>query len=184
MTNRGGERLAAGALAALMLLWLWQARQLPYIVDGRPGPGFFPVWLAALGLALTLIILAGTFRRHQPDAPDPKAPPQDETQSTNQPERHVEPHQKTLGGDGAAQSTRAQALRLTGALAGLLAFLALMPLLGFVVGLAVYLLFLSLLVLRMRAVSGLAVSLGTVAFVYVVFGLLLNVPFPAGTIGI
>lgn len=152
MRTRLPDALVAGALAVLMLLWLWQASRLPYTVEGRPGPGFFPVWLSAVGALLSLSVLVTAVR---------KPPPSDEP-----------------------SSRWAGTVRLVGALLGAVAFLVLIPVLGFIVGLGLYLTYLCLVVMRIRVVSGLALSLGTAAVIYLVFGLVLDIPFPTGVMGI
>lgn len=188
MSRPGVERLAAGVLAALMLAWLWQASQLPYVVEGRPGPGFFPVWLAGLGLVLTLAVLGGTFWRRTPAGPGSDAESRGAAEEHGgmaaPPSAAAGPEPDPPAAAGTSPSWRAQAARPVGALLGLVAFLALVPVLGFVVTLAAFLVYLSLPVMRMPVPSALAVSLGTVAFVYVVFAVLLSVPFPTGLVGI
>jgi putative tricarboxylic transport membrane protein len=166
--NRLAEHLVAGVLAVLMLLWLWQATRLPYTVAGRPGPGFFPVWLSAIGLVLSIAVLVTGIRAPRPTRSDgePASPEPDDAQVDD------------------SGSRWAGTVRLVGALLGAIAFLVLMPMLGFAVGLALYLAYLCLVIMRMRVASALALSLGTSAVIYLVFDQLLAVPFPTGMVGI
>lgn len=160
--NRLAEHLMAGLLAVLMVLWLWQASRLPYTVAGRPGPGFFPVWLSAIGLTLSLVVLVAGIRTARQPRPDGEPPnPEDDP-----------------------RSRRTAMVRLLAALLGAVAFLMLMPILGFIVGLALYLAYLCLAVTRIRVVSAIALSQGTAAAIYLVFAVLLEVPFPTGLLGV
>ncbi|MFI6908227.1 tripartite tricarboxylate transporter TctB family protein [Nonomuraea sp. NPDC050394] len=167
-SNRLAGHLVTGILNVLMLLWLWQAWLLPYTVDGRPGPGFFPVWLSAIGLVLGVAIQVAGIR-----APRERA------------SLEPDPGQHGAEPDGVGpESGRAGAVRLGGALLGGVALLVLMPLLGFVTGLAVYLAYLCVVIIRMRVIGAIAISLGTAATIHLVFAVLLGVPFPTGLLGI
>lgn len=173
MSNRLAEHLVAGALTVLMLLWLWQASQLPYTVDGRPGPGFFPVWLSAIGLVLGIAVLVAGIRASRPARPDGEAASPEPDEQDGQDEAQADdPGQRWAG-----------TVRLVGALLGAVAFLLLMPILGFVVGLALYLAYLCLVIVRMRVPNALALSLGTAGVIYVIFAQLLEIPFPTGLMG-
>uniref|UniRef100_UPI00157C3546 tripartite tricarboxylate transporter TctB family protein n=1 Tax=Nocardiopsis dassonvillei TaxID=2014 RepID=UPI00157C3546 len=92
----------------------------------------------------------------------------------------------TAGGPGSlVEDTDAGRLwRPLGGLAGLVAFFLLVPVIGFLAGLTLLLLFLCFALIRMKPVTGLAVSLGTAAFVYAIFYLAFDVPFPLSLIGI
>jgi putative tricarboxylic transport membrane protein len=50
------ETLAAGAILAVGMLMLYYASHLPYMLDGVPGPGFLPLWIA-IGIVVTAILL-------------------------------------------------------------------------------------------------------------------------------
>ncbi|MFI6504478.1 tripartite tricarboxylate transporter TctB family protein [Nonomuraea typhae] len=165
MSNRLAGHLVTGTLTVLMLLWLWQASRLPYTVDGRPGPGFYPVWLSAIGLLLGVAVLIAEIRAPHTIRPDGEA---------------TDPEQN----DGGPEPRWAGAARLGGALLGAVALLALMPVLGFFVGLALYLAYLCAVIVGMRAAGALAISVGTATTIYLVFGVLLGVPFPTGLLGI
>jgi hypothetical protein len=66
---------------------------------------------------------------------------------------------------------------------GLIVMLVLTPSLGLVMSILLFLLFLTLWVQRLRVVTAIAASAGTVLFMYVVFVRLLDVPIPSGPLG-
>ena len=47
---------------ALFCFTVWQSLALPQIDDLGPGPGFFPFWLAAIGVVLSILLLVETAR--------------------------------------------------------------------------------------------------------------------------
>jgi hypothetical protein len=75
-------------------------------------------------------------------------------------------------------------LRVAAAVVALVIAVAAVPILGFFVALAGYLLLLTFVVQRLRPVVALASAGGTIALVYLLFGVLLRVPFPKGWFGI
>jgi hypothetical protein len=81
------------------------------------------------------------------------------------------------------EAGRAGLARVAVALAGLAVMMFLIGPLGLLLALFVYLAFLTLAIQRLSIVTGLLVSVGTIAFLYVVFDRLLNVPFPTGPLG-
>ena len=60
----------------------------------------------------------------------------------------------------------------------------LVPLLGLVLAILAFLLFLTLVVQRHSLAVGIGASVGTVVFVYVVFVHFLDVPIPKGPLGL
>jgi putative tricarboxylic transport membrane protein len=74
--------------------------------------------------------------------------------------------------------------RLAGAVVGLVIAVAVAERVGLIVAMTLYLLFVTLAIERIRPVTALAASLGTMALVYVVFVRLLGVPFPQGPLGL
>jgi len=147
-----GLLLAAGFAAAL-----WEASSFQYGTEFAPGPGFAPVWLSAIGIALSLLIAFHAFR------------------AARHPERSTDKRPDALD--------KAGLLRVGASLAGLVAMMVLASWLGLVPSILVFLLFLTLYVQRLSVVTGIAASVGTVVFVYVVFVLLLDVPIPSGPLG-
>lgn len=140
-------------LAAACLATLWQATALPYRSPTGPGPGFFPLWLALIGTALALLIAVNARR-----SPGLAAAPSEH------------------GG-------RPGLVRVAAAAGGLLLMIVLIPVLGFFLAVLAYLVFLALAIERLSLPVGLGTSLGTTAFVYLVFARFLRVPFPAGPLG-
>jgi putative tricarboxylic transport membrane protein len=134
---------------------LWEASTFQYRTEFAPGPGFAPVWISVLGIAVGLVIAAGALRRGR------RAGEADEREPVN--------------GRGIA--------RVIASLLGLLAMMAAVPWVGFVPAIFAFLLFLTLAVQRLPGWVALGTSVGTVLFVYVVFVRLLEVPIPAGPLG-
>ena len=147
-----GLLLAAGFGASL-----WEASSFQYGTEFAPGPGFAPVWLSAIGIALSLLLTIIAVRAsRQPRPSTGKAPD---------------------------ALDKAGLLRVGATLAGLVAMLAATPSLGLVPSILLFLLFLTLYVQRLSLLTGIAASVGTVFFVYVVFVVLLDVPIPSGPLG-
>ena len=59
---RQGRLIATGAMLAFCLFALWQSLLLSLTDRLGPGPGFFPFWLALIGVVLALGLLFTTFR--------------------------------------------------------------------------------------------------------------------------
>ena len=143
-----------GALLVLGCLWvLWQASRLQYGTEFAPGPGFAPVWLALIGASLSLLLALVAWRARP---------------------RSVE--QPTTGGP-------AGLVRVGASLIAMAVLLQLVPLLGLLLALLIYLIFISLAIERLGLALSLGVSVGTVGFIYLVFARFLGVPFPTGPLG-
>jgi len=54
---RQGRLVATGAMLAFCLFALWQSLLLSLTDRLGPGPGFFPFWLALIGIVLSLALL-------------------------------------------------------------------------------------------------------------------------------
>ena len=73
------DLIAGLLLAAVFAASLWEASSFQYGTEFAPGPGFAPVWLSAIGIALSLAIAFGGFviARHvclsKPSFPGTKA---------------------------------------------------------------------------------------------------------------
>lgn len=148
------DRFIGLVLAAASVWALWQATFFPYGSEFAPGPGFAPVWLSTIGAALSLLVAFNAWRWRD----------------------RVPAEAGEAGG-------RAGLARVGAAMLGMLIMILLLPSAGLVLGLGLYLLFLTLAVERLTPLVGVATSLGTTAFVYVVFARLLSVPFPRGPFG-
>jgi hypothetical protein len=143
-------------LAAGFALALWEASSFQYGTEFAPGPGFAPVWLSAIGLLVSLTIALIAFR-----ATRGRPPSEEDSRPVDKP----------------------GAIRVAATLAGLGAMIVITPWLGLVPSILLFLLFLTLGVQRLPAVTALGASLATVVFVYVVFVRLLEVPIPVGPLG-
>jgi hypothetical protein len=151
--------VVAGVLLALGFgAALWEATSFQYRTEFAPGPGFAPVWISAIAIVIALLIASNAFREGRRAKADENSAP--------------------------AEPIERRGLARVGAtLAGLVAMLALVPFIGFVPAMFAFLVFLTLLVQRLPFATGLAVSAGTVVFVYVVFVHFLDVPIPRGPLG-
>jgi putative tricarboxylic transport membrane protein len=65
---RQGRLIATGAMLAFCLFALWQSLLLSLTDRLGPGPGFFPFWLALVGIVLAVALLIATAR-------EPRDPP-------------------------------------------------------------------------------------------------------------
>lgn len=144
-----------GVVLGIACLWaLWQATTFPYGAEFAPGPGFAPVWLSSIGAVLSFLIAFNGWR-----------------------------WRARLPGEEAPTGGRAGLFRAAAGALGMLLMILLIPALGFILALGLYLLVVTLAVERLAPPVGLAASVGTVAFVYLVFGRFLGVPFPRGPLG-
>lgn len=66
---RQGRLVATGAMLAFCLFALWQSLLLSLTDRLGPGPGFFPFWLALIGIVLSLALLVSIWREPRP-SPD------------------------------------------------------------------------------------------------------------------
>ena len=137
----------------IFLLLLWGAQTYPYSSQFTPGPGFAPTWLAIVGTLLSALVAVNAWRSRR----HPDFTP--------------------------VLSDRPGLVRVALTLVGLLVMMQLSPPLGLITAVLVYLLFLTLVVQRLRWPIAVGTSLGTVVFVIIVFQRLLNVPFPRGPLG-
>ena len=65
---RQGRLVATGAMLAFCLFALWQSLLLSLTDRLGPGPGFFPFWLALIGIVLSLGLLLSIWREPRPAA--------------------------------------------------------------------------------------------------------------------
>lgn len=59
---RQGRLVATGAMLAFCLFALWQSLLLSLTDRLGPGPGFFPFWLALIGIVLSLALFVSIWR--------------------------------------------------------------------------------------------------------------------------
>ncbi len=67
---RQGRLVATGAMLAFCLFALWQSLLLPLMDRLGPGPGFFPFWLALIGIVMAIGLLVTTWREAAGSADD------------------------------------------------------------------------------------------------------------------
>lgn len=67
---RQGRLIATGAMLAFCLFALWQSLLLSLTDRLGPGPGFFPFWLALIGIGLAVALLIATAREPHDPADD------------------------------------------------------------------------------------------------------------------
>lgn len=68
---RQGRLVATGAMLAFCLFALWQSLLLSLTDRLGPGPGFFPFWLALIGIVLSLALFVSIWRESPPAADGP-----------------------------------------------------------------------------------------------------------------
>ncbi len=147
---RGRELGAAAVLLAFGLLALTQARGLRFGSVVSPGPGFFPLCLAA---AFSLVSLALVVRALRAPAGEPA---------------------RTSGAD------RAGRLKVVGTLGGVLVYALVLEWLGFLLATFALLLFFFTALQRQRWLVALGGSVATALLTYLVFKVWLGVNLPAG----
>ncbi|WP_150254257.1 tripartite tricarboxylate transporter TctB family protein [Nocardiopsis deserti] len=206
MSAARGRTTVDVIVGLVFLCWLLASLQLPYSDDGRPGSGAFPLWLSLAGTLLSVAVVVNAVRSRRgasidqeagPTEPEPVSVPSARTTGLGPapapaPEPDTGSADPEVGdtataGAPASLDEDADAGRLwrpLGGLAGLVAFFLLVPVIGFLSSLTLLLLFLCFVLIRMRPLTGLAVSLGTAAFVYAIFYLAFDVPFPPSLIGV
>jgi putative tricarboxylic transport membrane protein len=144
-------------LAAGFGALLWEASSFQYGTEFAPGPGFAPIWYGALGVVLSLLVAVNAVRAVRDGR-----------------------HQAE---DGAEALEMPGLLRVVATLVGLAAMLAIVPWLGLLPSILVFLLFLTLGVQRLSLPVAIPTSVATVLFIYVVFVHLLGVPVESGPLG-
>jgi len=145
-------------LSAFFGAALWEGWSFQYGTEFAPGPGFAPVWLSAVGLGVSLLIAAhGLWAMRGSEGSEQRAAP-------------------ALEKSGVA--------RVALTLLGMAAMIFVVDSLGLMVSILLFLLYLTLVVQRHAVWVGIAASLGTAAFVYVVFVYFLEVPIPKGPLGL
>ena len=142
-------------LSAFFGAALWEGSTFQYGTEFSPGPGFAPVWLSAIGLCVSLLIAAhGLWAMRAADR------------------------------SAAAPVLEKWGLvRVALTLLGLSALIFLVESLGLAISILLFLLYLTVLVQRHAVGVAIGASVGTVAFVYVVFVYFLDVPIPKGPLG-
>jgi len=68
---RQGRLVATGAMLAFCLFALWQSLLLSLTDRLGPGPGFFPFWLALIGIVLSIALIVSVWREPRPPADGP-----------------------------------------------------------------------------------------------------------------
>jgi hypothetical protein len=144
-------------LSAFFGATLWEAWSFQYGSEFAPGPGFAPVWLSAIGLCVSLLIAVYGLRALRGGVASDKA--------------------------AVPALEKAGLVRVAFTLLGMAAMVFLVEWLGLVLSILVFLLYLTLVVQRHAVGVGIGASLGTVAFVYVVFVYFLDVPIPKSPLG-
>ena len=141
------------------------------------GPGMFPlvsgILIAGLGLVGTIVRL----RQIRALAPVPEATPPELTASRAHAEPHIEEYDSPVDID--ESFTTVNWVRLSLALVLVVAFVFLVPVLGFVTALTLLTLGLMLLVAGRGWLPSVLVALGTGALTYYGFGYFLNVQLPS-----
>lgn len=141
-------------LSAFFGAALWEGLTFQYGTEFAPGPGFAPVWLSAIGLCVSLLIVA-----------------------------HSLLLMRAVDGSPAPALEKRGLVRVALTLLGLGTMVFLVEWLGLAVSILLLLLYLTLVVQRHSVAVGIGASVGTVVFVYMVFVYFLEVPVPKSPLG-
>ncbi|MFP5336859.1 MAG: tripartite tricarboxylate transporter TctB family protein [Actinomycetes bacterium] len=149
----------------------------------RIGPGFLPLVLGVLLVALGAAQLVSRLRlpaadgaeHHHQEAPVAGAAALLEVEHEAPPESDV---------DIMGRSARYRTRQLWLVVAGIAVTITVVPYLGFLTAFGALILFISIVVERRRVVPAVLVTLAAIGVVYGVFGAFLDVPLPAGPLGI
>jgi hypothetical protein len=150
-----GERVFAGLIGAIGLLWIYLSAGLTYWEGFAPGSGFLPMWLGIVLAALVALLLAKEGLRIAAASPAPAPAP-------SVPGRHR---------------------RIAAIMLGLAVCAAALEFIGFVAAVGGYLLYLLAYVERRGAAQTALIAGGTTAILYLLFHTWLGVPLPAGPWG-
>lgn len=85
---RQGRLIATGAMLAFCLFALWQSLLLSLTDRLGPGPGFFPFWLALIGIVLAVALLITTAREPR----DPVGSSRDSSEDSEGNDTRLLPH--------------------------------------------------------------------------------------------
>lgn len=154
------ERITAVVLLALSALWIQLAVDLPFPAFARVakmGPGHYPIAVAGLLAILAVLLLWQTFRS----------------------EKHADPAE-----DDEEQSSVSKGFRhLIIGFGFFLAYVILVPLIGFVMASIVFVFCFIRLIGKFNYLLSGALALGIPALLWTVFAYLLTVPLPKGPFG-
>jgi putative tricarboxylic transport membrane protein len=162
--TRAGEVVTYGALTLLGVVAavIGQGYGL-LLANGQVGPGMVPTVSGALLAVLGAVLLLRAVREHRTSPPPP-----------------VDRESRDIF--GRTEPERVRHLWLVFGL--LLAAIFAVSLLGFLVSFGAFVLVVSTWVERRRLLSSLAITVGAVAFIYLVFVVFLRVPLPQGLLGV
>lgn len=146
------DALAGATLVGLALATFLLVRSFPPGPPDLPGPGMFPLLMAALGAVLGLVLMVAALRRREPGTASPVD----------------------------ADSPR---WRIPAVLAGTVAYVLLMPVLGFVSASVLYLTGLILILGYPHKARAAAVAFIVAWAIQGIFAGVMNVPLPAGWLG-
>jgi hypothetical protein len=163
--TRTGEVAAYGVLTLLGVVAAVVGRGYGLVLpNGQVGPGMVPTVSGALLAVLGAVLLGRAVREH---LRAPAAEPED-------------PDVRDIFG-----RTKSERVRHLWVVFGLLlAAIFAVSALGFLVAFGAFVLVVSTWVERRRPVSSLVITVGAVAFIYLVFVVFLRVPLPQGLLGI
>lgn len=152
---RGRAPWAAGFLLLFGILAIVEARKLTIGELGRPGPGFFPFYLAVALAIVSLVLLVQSLH-----------------QATGEQRPFQEPGESLRRG------------KIAWTLFGLFLYAFALEPLGFLLPTFILMLFFFRAVDPLRWTAAISGALATSALTYVIFKLWLQIPFPAGPWGL
>jgi putative tricarboxylic transport membrane protein len=168
--------LVSGALAAAFgLAVLLYVQSFPQLPGGAPGPGLFPGIVGGLLLLLGLVLVFRAVRAARRETSGKEGA----ATEASDPDADPTQYESLLHESLPARTAWLNALSVTGAV---IFYLLFADVLGFAVTMVLLLVGL-MLRLGARPVLAVLASLGTTAFLYVVFEAVLLVPLPHGILG-
>lgn len=183
---RGRELGAAAVLLAFGLFALTQARGLRFGSVVAPGPGFFPLCLAAALCLTSLALLVRAWRVDRPagltGSRPPAKPPQAAEDTPGAPWTTVDASAAagSVPAGPVPQSAGGRRFAVIGTLAGLLVYALVLERVGFLLATCALLLFFFRALQRQRWVVAVGGSIAMSVLAYLVFKVWLGVNLPGG----
>ncbi len=162
--TRAGEVVTYGALTLLGVVAAVVGRGYGLLLpNGQVGPGMVPTLSGVLLAVLGAVLTVRAIREHRANPPEP-----------------VDRESRDIFG-----RTEPERVRHLWVVFGLLlAAIFAVSLFGFLISFGAFVLVVSTWVERRRLLSSLAITVGAVAFIYLVFVVFLRVPLPQGLLGV
>lgn len=151
-------------LCAISLVFFFNALKYPYSSEFGPGPGFFPVWLSGILFVLSTVYLFTSFKGQKPE-PDPEQAPRS----------------NVTDGSEEKEANKDAWKNIAFILVCMIAFVILLPNLGFTVSAALFLFV--LLIRSYKWYVSAATAAGVSVFLFWLFAKVLEINLPVNALG-